>query len=167
MGGAEGGGVIGKIQKGQSPIHRWLKFIRTKKQNWCSGDKRDRKSHMPAPGHERSNLKALAVGYLESSQRHVHGLLSMAEKLEGEKRSGLSFRVKKFIPKPFLPQLVLNRISVFYEEKETYPAYVNINVHSRYICTFAQRHVYAYKKNIYIYKCTYTYMTKRLHFLLL
>lgn len=67
MGGAERGGVIGKIPEGQSPIHRWLKFIRTKKQNWCSGDKRDRKSQMPALGHEQSNLKALAVRYLESS----------------------------------------------------------------------------------------------------
>lgn len=67
MGGVEGEGVIGKIPEGQSPIHKWLKFIRTKKQNWCSGDKRHRKSHTPTLGHEQSSLKALTVSYLESS----------------------------------------------------------------------------------------------------
>lgn len=61
------GGVIEKITEGQNPIHKWLKFIRTKKQNWCSVDKRDRKSHTPTLGHEESSLKALTISYLESS----------------------------------------------------------------------------------------------------
>lgn len=40
------GGVIEKIPEGQNPIHKWLKFIRTEKKNWSSGDKRDtKKSH--------------------------------------------------------------------------------------------------------------------------
>lgn len=52
------GGVIEKIPEGQNPIHKWLKFIRTKKQNWCSGDKRDRKKSHTSSRTRREQLES-------------------------------------------------------------------------------------------------------------